>query len=421
MSMSSAAYRPPDPLQVFITGITQDIGRMSDIGSYTGVKLRHSPYADDPIFAVFRAVDFSFVVMVVLSLFAILFTYDAVNGEREGGTLQLTFAHPVPRATFLAAKLVGSWLGLVVPLLIPILLGVLLTLLFGVPFTADHWLRLAAFGGISLGFFTFFVVLGLTASVLTRRSSVSFLVALVSWVTLVLIVPRISLIVADRVRPVPTVAEVEAQRDAYAKDRWAEHFRHMESRWQERQKSMEGMSAAEREAYRDDHMARWMGEDDTRRKQMLKEIDEHSVRLNEALRNSKVEQEALAFSLARFSPASCYQLAAMALAGTGTDLKSRTENAMIDFRDRFNRYVEKKREETGNTGGFRIEFNTDTGLKFSVPRERGTLDLTDLPRFVMSPLPGPAEGVVVDAGILVIVSLVLFGVAFAVFLRYDVR
>jgi hypothetical protein len=227
--------------------------------------------------------------------------------------------------------------------------------------------------------------------------------------------------VAGNIKPVLSVAEVEARRDAYAKDRWALHMQQMETRWQERQKGMAGLSAAEREVYRDDHMSAWMEEDDVRRKQMQREIDEHSVRLNEGLRNSKADQEALAFSLSRISPASCYQLATMELAGTGTDLKSRSENAMIEFRDRFNRYVEKKREETGNTGGFRIEFNSDTGLKFSVPRERGTLDLSDLPVFSMATLSSGAGGVVVDAGILAFSGLVLFGVTLLAFLRFDVR
>jgi hypothetical protein len=240
-------------------------------------------------------------------------------------------------------------------------------------------------------------------------------------VILVLIIPRVSILVAGRMRPVPTVAEVEAQRDAYAKDRWEQHMAQMEARWQERQKPTEGMTQAQREAYRDDHMASWMDEDDARRKQMQKEIDAFSVRLNEVLRNTKEQQEALAFSLARFSPASCYQLATMALAGTGTDLKARSENAMIDFRERFNRYVEKKQQETGSTGGFRIEFNSDTGFKFSAPRERGTLDLSDLPRFSMATLSEGLGGLPIDAGILAIGAVVLFGITFVRFLRYDVR
>jgi len=126
--LSTKSYRPPDPMQIFVSGVNYDIGRWSSIGSDAGVKLRHSAYSDDPIFAVFRFVDFAFIVMFVLSLMAIQFTYDAVNGERESGTLKLVFSNAVPRAKYLIAKCAGSWLGLALPLGIPILLSVLLVI-----------------------------------------------------------------------------------------------------------------------------------------------------------------------------------------------------------------------------------------------------------------------------------------------------
>ena len=85
---------------------------------------------------------------------------------------------------------------------------------------------------------------------------------------------------------------------------------------------MHGLAASERETYRDDHMAAWMDEDDAKRKQVQKDIDAFSVRLNEELRNKKESQEALAMTLSRISPASTYQLAAMKLAGTEIALKS---------------------------------------------------------------------------------------------------
>ena len=240
MGLSTSAYRHPDPVQIFITGVTNDIGRLSNISQFSGVKLTNSAYSDDPIFALFRAMDFAFIVTVVLSLFAILFTYDAINGEREGGTLQLTFANPVPRATFVLAKLIGSWLGLVIPLLIPILLGVLLVLLYAVPMTAEHWARLLAFFGMSLLFFTFFIAFGVLVSSLTRRSSVSFLISLVAWVTFVLIIPRLGVMAAGQITPVPTVAEVEAQRDAFAKDQWDKHMQDLESKWKMRERGDAG-------------------------------------------------------------------------------------------------------------------------------------------------------------------------------------
>ena len=74
-------FRRPEPLQIFSSGLNFDIGRWSEISQQELVKIRNSAYSDDPIFAVFRHLDFSIIVQVVLSLLAILFTFDAVSGE----------------------------------------------------------------------------------------------------------------------------------------------------------------------------------------------------------------------------------------------------------------------------------------------------------------------------------------------------
>src|SRR5574341_864583 len=182
MGLNNKVYRKPDPMQIFVSGVNNDIGRLSSVSNFDEIKLRSSIYSTDTIFAVFRYVDFVFIVQVVLSLFAILFTYDAVNGEREAGTLQLTFSNAVPRAQYIFAKFIGSWLGLVVPLLIPIMLGVLLVMLYRLPMLSVHWAKLGTLLSVSILFFPFFMAFGILVSTLTRQSAVSFLVSLVAWV-----------------------------------------------------------------------------------------------------------------------------------------------------------------------------------------------------------------------------------------------
>ena len=81
LGLSTIAFRTPAPMQIFVSGVNYDIGRFSTIDSHSSIKLVHSIYSDDPIFAVFRFIDFNFIVLVVLSLIAILFTYDSINGE----------------------------------------------------------------------------------------------------------------------------------------------------------------------------------------------------------------------------------------------------------------------------------------------------------------------------------------------------
>ena len=59
--------------------------------------------------------DFLFLVGTVFSLLALLFTFDAVAGEREAGTLRITLANSLPRDLFLWSKLIGGYIVFVVP------------------------------------------------------------------------------------------------------------------------------------------------------------------------------------------------------------------------------------------------------------------------------------------------------------------
>lgn len=423
MGLTNRTYRKPDPMQIIVAGINNDVGRYSVINSVESVKLTNSVYSDDPIFAVFRYIDLTFIFQVVLSLFAILFTFDAINGERESGMLQLTFSNAVPRVQYLLAKFIGSLLALFVPLLIPLLLTVLLLLVYKVPFNGEDWTRIGTWLLLSLLFFTCFVSFGLFVSTLVRRSAVSFLICLVSWVLFVLIIPRTSIMAAGQMVSVPSVGEIEGQQDGFAKQRWQKYTEALSDLWRSRSAQMEGLSGYEREAYRDDHMWDWMQEDDKSRKAVRIDIDEFSRKLREDVRNRREVRERLGLSLSRFSPASAYQLAAMNLSGTNLALKSRYEDAMDSYRDNFNGFVEKKREESGGSGGIRVTVSSEAGLKISTDRERGTLDLTEMPRFEAPKEPffaalGPS---IPDFGLLAIYSIVGFLGAFIGFLRYDLR
>lgn len=418
-ALDNRTYREPDPMQIFVSGVGNDIGRWSSISQREPVKLRQSVYSDDPIFALFRFFDIGFIVKIVLSLFAFLFTYDAINGERESGTLAVTFSNPLPRARYLIAKFAGSWLGLVIPLTVPVALSLLLLFVFAVPFGAPDWIRLLLLLAVSAAYFTFFIAFGLLVSTLTRHSNIAFLLCLVAWIIFILILPRAGVAIASQTVPVPTMGEVEAEQDAYAKDRWEQHRMAFEMRLRERQSATASMSNEGREQYDNDHLWGWMQEDDAKRKEVQKAIDDYGIRLQEDLRNRRNVQERLALTLSRFSPASAYELALLEIAGTNIDLKARYEDAMRSYRSQFNDYTDRKQKESGDIGGIRVTVDSRTGVSITTPREKGALDLTGMPRFVK---PRPASGFpVIDAGILVLATLLSFGGSILRFSRYDLR
>ena len=422
MSVSNRVYRRPDPMQVFASGVEYDVGRTSGVSTWSPIKLVSSAYSNDPIFALFRNVDLVFIMSVILTLFAILFSYDAVNGERESGTLALVFSNAVPRAQYLIAKLVGSWVGLVVPLLIPILLSFVMVIVFGVPMTAGHWLRLAGLVGMSLLLFTFFLVLGLLVSSWTRRSDMSFLVSLTVWIMLVLILPRAAVMIAGQIVPVPSVAEIESRMDSYSKDRWEASMTEMSQRWRGRQEEMEGMSKAEQDQYRQDHEWDWAEEDDIARKAVQRDIEEQARMTREEQRNRKLEQERIAFLLSRFSPVSAFHLAGIDLAGTDVGVKERYEDALNQYRTTFIDYRDRKQKESGASGGIRISIDSETGVKIDTGREI-ELDVSDMPRFdhPVRSIGSVASSVVVDGGLIAVMTILCFAGAFVGFVRYDVR
>lgn len=418
--LNNKAYRKPNALQIFASGVNNDIGRLSNISTWTEVKLRQSVYLDNSLFALFRFIDFTFIVQVVLSLFAILFTYDAINGERESGTLKLALSNAVPRAQYILAKFAGATTGLIVPLLIPIALALLVVVVMDVPMTGVEWWKLLALIGTSVLYFTFFIVLGLLVSAMTRRSSVSFLVLLVAWVLFVLILPRAATMAAGQIVQVPSIAEVESQKDRYRTDRWATFWEERQERWRDNMAEMAGIDEEEREEYRANHEEEWAQADDDARQLAQEDMAEFERKTNEDLNNRKGEQERLAFTLSRFSPSSAYQLATMNLAGTNTTLKARYEESMKAYRTSFSQFVDDKREEERKRNR-QQQSGQRTVIRFGGGDQ--ALDVSELPRYE-APESTFAEAIkpsVIDIGLLALFSIVCFGGAFTMFLRYDVR
>ncbi len=421
-SVTNRVYRAPNPLQIFSSGVENDIGRFSTISSWEPVKLVHSVYSDDPIYAVFRFIDFSFIVHVVLTLLAILFTYDAINGERESGTLQLALSNAVSRSKYIAAKFLGSWLGIMIPIALSIIVGLSLLLVYGIPMTGYDWIRLTFLLGVSALLVTFFEAYGIFISSITRHSNVSFLISLVSWVAFVLIVPRAGVMLAGQVVRVPTESDMKTRYDVYAKDRWNQQVDHMTQTWKERMDPMNGLNDDQRRAKQEEMRPQWDEEDNAARDATLRDIDENGRKLNEEFRNQQRAQERAAFALSRISPVSSYQLAVMNLAGTDVEMKNRYEDALNDFRTAFNNYKDRKQKETGQAGGLRISVDSKAGIRIDVGREIA-LDLSAVPQFTVAAIPllNLIAQTIVDYGLLLLYSMMAFGGAFLAFQRYDVR
>ncbi|MDE0017566.1 MAG: ABC transporter permease subunit [Candidatus Poribacteria bacterium] len=135
-------------------------------------------------------IDWTFIIGYILSLIALLFTFDAISGEREHGTLRLTLANAIPRHTVL----IGKFLGALVSITIPVMLAMLVNLLMissasEVHLNTEAWGRLGIILFIALLYTCLFLALGLLVSARVQRSAVSLVILLLTWVTFVAFMP----------------------------------------------------------------------------------------------------------------------------------------------------------------------------------------------------------------------------------------
>jgi hypothetical protein len=223
---------------------------------------------------------------------------------------------------------------------------------------------------------------------------------------------------AGQAIPVPSADEIESRLASFSAQARTEHVAAMERTMRERFRNFEGMTEESAAEYREQHEAEWEAEDKELRDAMEQKISDYSARLYEEYHNQKNNQEMLAFSLARFSPASMFQLVAMKLAGTDTGLKRRYEDAMKSYRDQYTKFIEQK---GGGGRTFRISVGRGSSEAKSVPPQK--INISEMPQF-QDPtytFGDTLAASLIDLGMLAIFNILAFVGAFVAFLRFDMR
>jgi ABC-type transport system involved in multi-copper enzyme maturation permease subunit len=197
------AIRAPEPLSALVRGLD---GGMPVYWNFepTGIKIGPSAARPHRLADVLGSLDFEFLVRVVLGLLAILLAFDAVAGEKELGTLRAVLCQPVARSEFLAGKLAGGTVTLLVALMTSFLLLLLVAPVFEVSLLgAEMRAKLGLLFLASLLYVICFYALGLLASSLAGSQKTCLVVLLILWVVTVLAVTPLSTIVAQAAAPLP--------------------------------------------------------------------------------------------------------------------------------------------------------------------------------------------------------------------------
>ena len=136
--------------------------------------------------------DWAFIISSVLSLIALLFTFDSISGEREHGTLRLTLSNAIPRHTVLIGKFLGALISIIIPFTLAVLINLLvISTSSDIHLDTDAWGRLSIIFFIALVYTCLLLALGLLVSARVRQSAVSLVILLLTWIVFVVFMPSI--------------------------------------------------------------------------------------------------------------------------------------------------------------------------------------------------------------------------------------
>lgn len=342
---------------------------------------------------IFPTVDLTFIIGLVMSAMALIFSYDAVSGEKAEATLRLIMSNPLPRY-----KLVmGKWLGLTSVLILPLLagLGISLFIFFtitGITLDANNWFALILTFIISVLYLSLFVLVGIAVSTFTRIPAVSIVVCLGVWGLVTIIMPQTAVALSAALEEVPSPQKIEREiRIVY-------------------NEYALGMQKSNYEIL-DEAIARgdsWaVFRPKTRRNQLTRSLDNRRI-ANNIEREYWMQiqaQERLGQNLSLLSPYGSYNLAMIGLAGTGPE-------GQRQFLLQAYRYGEKYFKEVWNKSMSDDEKYDDWGKIFASQPPFRYQDISFESRL---------ESVTLPVLSLTIYLLVMFMITVIAFNRYDVR
>jgi ABC-type transport system involved in multi-copper enzyme maturation permease subunit len=393
--------KPPQVLGAISTGVDEAVGRVATVNVAYDPNLVDSKYESNPVFSVFGALDLTFIVKIVLSLFAILFTYDAIVGEKEKGTLKLTLSNRVPRDRLILGKVIGGFISLLIPLIIPLILSLLILLVYpNISLAGQDWLRLLLMFLMFFLYLSVFFTLGLLVSARTSKSSTSFLVLLFIWVIFVTIIPKLSVMSAGRLKPIPSVHEITAKKDAFLQQIQSGAQKQVMD-WA---KENSAMAAKDRKGYQEKlkkFLEDWQQD-------LTSKIDENNAALERDYQAKKKSQERLAINISRISPASALTFSTMSFARTGLDEHERFLASIRAYKPIFTKWANAKMMRT---------------IDFSGSGQTAKVVLDDMPQHKFEPetLSKSLARTIPDFGLMLFLIIVFFAGAYVSFLKFDVR
>lgn len=421
-SVEAQGFRPPSMLSIFALGLDPFMPDKA-ITSRSGlVRAGKEPGIDNPESLLFGKADYLFNVSFIVSLAALIFTFNRISGEREKGTLRLMISSSIRRGEILLAKIVGNYLVLLAPFIIALLAALIIlntssaisVLSFGL------WPALLVILLITLLFILVMVSLGICVSSLTHGSIASIMMLFLVWVMAVLGIPKMSPMIAEAVYPVESrnvvnlaqrIAREDIEREFNEKK--SELFRRCRMEFGVTHGGISSRPSNEAEKKAN---AKYDVEVMALKNECQKRIANAIRKLEQDYRNKRNVQASLAVNLSRISPVSCYTYLISGLSGTGPAEPDKfTENA-----ERYQEQVKADIYDNWIVKTYRMGGSRATSADVVEGFDRSKASIPDM-KYEYTTMTEILQAGWYDILLLFVFNILFFAVAFWRFNKYDVR
>ena len=432
-SRSPSAEKKPPLLSILNEGLEGRLGNSVKV-SHVVVPVKTTQHgSDNPYLVVFPRTDLTLVFQIVISLLAFLFSYDAIAGERQSGTLALVLSNAVPRGKLLFGKYLGGILGLAIPLVVSLLVALLFVFLSpNVVISASDWVRIGIFCLVSLIYMSVFFTLGMLFSTWVGRTTTALILTMFFWVLFVLIFPRASAFAVSKLIPIKSEDHISfesyfrllfSKREDPSRHRLQELSQNFERELDEFKKKRHlklffdgSMSSYALMGH--EYVGSFVGPPDQipTIHEFLKFQEELNIQYadqvgrlrKEFLIQNPIRQAKLAQQISSFSPASVYWHATAIL--TETDLGSHL------------RFLDEVRQYRYELIRFLRDQNAFESEAWYNPEAFKKIDTGDIPLFREHPEPLSVilSRMSFNVGVLILLNVVFFLLTYLLFLRSDI-
>lgn len=399
--------RPLNMMNTLVRGLSKELTESVRVQPGNRLDFPES-WEQNPVLPLFPAVDFVFIVGIIMSLLALAFSYDAVSGESETGVLKLLMSYSAPRDLVLLGKWIGGYLALIAPFVVSFVLALIVILLFPeVQPDFDSTLSIVSLFVLALMYLAAIFSLGLFVSCRTHMASTSITVLLLVWVALILAVPNMAPYAVGHFVSVPSRDEVDREKAAKQRE--------LSARFQQIVKEEQARLGTDN-VWQDEGFQARQREEGEKFQAEIQKIEDSFLR--------KVgRQTHLSGIVARVSPLTSFNMAAFDLAGAGLAQEQAYVEALKSFSGTWQTYSEEKQKswrefmerQRSNDGGVRI--TSEDMAQFN------NLDLSDAPRFdyTLMPVGDRLAEVYGDLLLLALWNVAFFMLAYLSFLRYPIQ